>query len=63
MGAAYRSGKDEGLAEGLRRAIRSTATALGLALDQVSDAQIDAIDATQLRALLEYLGRERKWPE
>lgn len=63
MGAAYHSGKDEGLAEGLQLAIRSTANALGLMLDPAREAQLDASDATQLRTLLDYLVRERQWPE
>jgi predicted transposase/invertase (TIGR01784 family) len=71
VGAAYHSGKREGreegraegVAEGLRLAVSSMAKALGLELDEAQEARIAASDVQQLEALLDFLARERTWPE
>lgn len=55
-------GQKEGRGEGIREGIEAACELLGLEVDAARRAQLDALDAAALKALLDHLRRERRWP-
>ena len=57
-----KEGLSEGRVEGIRQGIEAACELLGVELDAGRRAQIGALDADGLDALLGHLRRERRWP-
>ena len=56
-------GRDEGARAALRGTVRALAEGLGLGWSGAREAEVAALDAPRLQALVESVARQRRWPE
>jgi hypothetical protein len=56
------AGLDEGIAEGLRRAVHNMCELLGVTVPPEREAELRAMGREDLEALCDHLKRERRWP-
>jgi hypothetical protein len=55
--------RDDGRIDGLRHAVRTAATALGIDLDSERAFQIETMHTEQLAELVQRLVKDRRWPD
>ena len=58
-----KKGHDDGLKEGLRKAIVDICELLGVALDEARNAHLDGLDVEALESLRERIKQSRSWPQ